>query len=340
VRPTIDAAFQRLWYGRSPLAWLWLPLSWVFVVVTAIRRGLYRAGILLAVRVAKPVIVVGNITVGGTGKTPLVAWLALALRERGFVPGIVTRGYGGSASGWPRDVNADSDATQIGDEAVLLARRTSAIVVAGPDRARAAQRAIERGANIVVADDGLQHYRLSRNFEIAVVDDARRFGNGFRLPAGPLRESIRRLRHVDALIRNCRTSSEDTRDPIEHPLVLIMHSRIDSARSLVSGASRKLHEFSGKRVNAAAGIANAQSFFDALTAHGLVVNARALGDHAPIKPSDLLFDDAAPVFITEKDAVKCGAITDPRVWVVPLEIELDGVDRLLTAISKHLDSAR
>src|SRR5215831_16978855 len=184
----IDSTLQRIWYGRSPLALLLLPLSWVFIALAALRRLLYRSGTLKAVRVAKPVIVVGNITVGGTGKTPLVIWIANALGERGHRVSIVTRGYRGTSPQWPRDVTAESSTSEVGDEAVLLAKCTRAIVVAGRDRVAAAERAIELGAEIVLTDDGLQHYRLARSMEIAVVDAARRFGNGLRMPAGPLRE--------------------------------------------------------------------------------------------------------------------------------------------------------
>jgi len=331
---------QRIWYGRSPIAWLLLPLALLFALVATIRRALYKTGALRVVRVAQPVIVVGNITVGGTGKTPFVIWLAEALRARGKIPGVITRGYGGHSKIWPRDVGPNSDVTEVGDEALLLVQRTQAIVVAGPDRVRSAQRAIERGANVIISDDGLQHYRLSRDFEIAVIDDERRFGNGLRLPAGPLRQPVRRLLEVDAVIRNCRTSANTAHELLNHPLTVIMYGRIEIARSLTTGESRSLSAFAGTRVNAVAGVGNPQAFFAALSAQGLQVNSRALPDHAQIDAADLHFDDGLPILVTEKDAVKCRTFANSRVWVVPLEVHLDQAELLLETIVAQLDSRR
>ncbi len=162
----------------------------------AVRRTAYRRGWSQSFRVSRPVIVVGNITVGGTGKTPMTIWLAERLQSRGVRVGIVLRGYGGTSTQWPRDVTNETSAEEVGDEAVLLARRTGRVVVAGPDRVAAANRAIERGAQVIVCDDGLQHYRLVRNLEIAVIDERRGLGNGRLLPAGPLREPPSRLKSV------------------------------------------------------------------------------------------------------------------------------------------------
>ncbi len=211
----MDAFLQRVWYERRSqwFSLLLLPLSWLFAVIVALRRAAYRSGLAQSFRVSRPVIVVGNITVGGTGKTPMTIWLAEQLSARGLRVGIVLRGYGGTSTQWPRDVtNADTSAEEVGDEAVLLARRTGALVVAGPDRVAAAKRAIERGAQVVLCDDGLQHYRLARDLEIAVIDERRGLGNGRLLPSGPLREPASRLDSVDLKVLT-RRSSRSRSDP-------------------------------------------------------------------------------------------------------------------------------
>jgi tetraacyldisaccharide 4'-kinase len=332
----IDSTLQRIWYGRSAAGLLLLPLSWLFIAVASVRRLFYRAGIFESVRVAKPVIVVGNITAGGTGKTPLVIWIANALAERGRRPAIVTRGYQGNSKHWPRDVTAESLASEVGDEAVLLARSTRAMIVAGRDRVAAALRAIERGAEIIITDDGLQHYRLARAMEIAVVDAVRLFGNGFRIPAGPLRESVGRLKSVDVIVYNCRTQDAPANAFEGRPLELSMRSVVESAWSPTTKESRALKAFSGKRVHAIAGIGNPQGFFDFLKALQILVEEHPLPDHASIAPTDLRFDDDAPVLMTEKDAVKCEKFIDARCWVVPLVTSVENSALLLKEIDAHL----
>ena len=191
------------WYTRSPWLLLLTPLSLLFRVVVGARRLAYRVGIKRSTRVSLPVIVVGNITVGGTGKTPLVVWLAGYLREKGHAPGIVSRGYGGTASHWPQQVRADSDPAVVGDEAVLLAATTGCPMAVAPDRVAAAQALVDQGGcDVIISDDGLQHYALQRDIEIAVIDGVRRFGSGFLLPAGPLREPLKRLQQVDLVVVN------------------------------------------------------------------------------------------------------------------------------------------
>src|SRR3989344_2099765 len=186
-------SIERYWYRDSFVSRLLVPLSWLYRFLVFLRRTLYRAGILRVIRLPVPVVVVGNLTVGGSGKTPLVIWLARFLREQGWRPGIVTRGYGGRAAHWPQTVTPESDPESVGDEPVLLARAAGCPVVADPDRARAAERLVRLGCTIVVSDDGLQHYRLARDFEIAVIDGARPFCHGRCLPAGPFREPAGRL---------------------------------------------------------------------------------------------------------------------------------------------------
>ncbi|MGH8166550.1 MAG: tetraacyldisaccharide 4'-kinase, partial [Woeseiaceae bacterium] len=191
---------DRIWYERSSWYLPLLPLSWVFAFVTAARRLLYRAGILGSTNVGKPVVVVGNIVSGGTGKTPVTMWLAARLAENGFRPAIVSRGYGGAVGDAPLEVTADSDAGVVGDEPLLMAARGICPVVVHPDRVAAARLAVDLGCDVIIADDGLQHYRLKRQFEIVVVDGERGFGNGHLLPAGPLREPLSRLGSVDHIM--------------------------------------------------------------------------------------------------------------------------------------------
>jgi tetraacyldisaccharide 4'-kinase len=297
---------------------LW-PLSLVFAMLASLRQGLYRLGIFKSQRVARPVIVVGNITVGGTGKTPFVIWLTQQLRERGLHPAIITRGYAGRAAQWPQVVTERSDPLEVGDETVLLAQRTQAIVVAGPDRVADAQRAIELGADVIVCDDGLQHYRLQRDAEIVLFDAARGAGNELYLPAGPLREGMHRLGSVSLVVLHRRGSTQTSRE-VQFSNAVQVSSELGSVQSLVNVEQRSLTSFAGQSVHAVAGIGNPGAFFAALRAAGLIVDGKALPDHAPIAASDLMFNDALPVLMTEKDAVKCRAFADSRCWSVELKL--------------------
>jgi tetraacyldisaccharide 4'-kinase len=333
----MDAFLQRVWYeGRSQwFSLLLLPLSWLFGAVAAVRRIAYRRGWSQSFRVARPVIVVGNITVGGTGKTPMTIWLAERLQARGVRVGIVLRGYGGTSTQWPRDVTNETSPDEVGDEAVLLARRTGAFVVAGPDRVAAANRAIERGAQVIVCDDGLQHYRLVRNLEIAVVDERRGLGNGRLLPAGPLREPASRLNSVALKVLTRRVQSTTART---NPNAVVTTPVLGDAMSLGTGEIRSLLSFVGSPVHAIAGIGNPQAFFDALAALGLSVDAHPLPDHVRLTEAHISFPDGAPVLMTEKDAVKCppgaAAARLANCWAVRLNVaigeeDVQVIDRLL-----------
>jgi len=321
---SLDAALQSIWYRPGPLqrvtAWLLWPLSLVFASAVSLRRVLFSAGLLRSKRVACPVIVVGNITAGGTGKTPFVIWLARQLHERGLSVAIITRGYGGNATQWPQVVTGASDPNNVGDEAVLLALRTQAVVVAGPDRIASANRALTLGANVVISDDGLQHYRLQRDAEIALFDSERGVGNGMYLPAGPLREGLSRLRDVSLIVSHRRGLPTRDRLPVANAVQIV--SELGAARSLIGAIERPLSSFSGQVVHAIAGIGNPKAFFDALQLAGLQVQARALPDHAAIVAADIEFGDDLPVLMTEKDAVKCRAFADARCWSVELAIAM------------------
>lgn len=321
-----DSFMQRVWYdGHAPwLSLALLPLSWLFGLIVACRRAAYRIGALRRVRLARPVVVIGNVTVGGTGKTPFTIWLATQLLAKGVRVGIVLRGYGGNSAHWPRDVSSDSAPEEVGDEAVLLATRTSAIVVAGPDRVAAARRAIERGAEIVLSDDGLQHYRLARAREIVVIDGRRGVGNRRLLPAGPLREPVSRLAEADLRVVSWRDGSARPLTPVSATIQAC--ARLAEATALVGGETRPLDAFKGSRVHAVAGIGHPEQFFAALQQHGIEVAPHALPDHARLSAADIRFPDQLAVLMTEKDAVKCRTIADQRHWAVRMDVMVSEQD--------------
>jgi len=303
---------EEVWYGRHPLALALAPLGWMYAAAVGMRRVLYRAGALPRRRVSAPVIVVGNICVGGTGKTPLVIWIARHLRAAGLSPGVVCRGYGGAARIWPQQVRADSDPVMVGDEAILLARHTGCpVAAAGSERAAAARALVtQQHCDIVVSDDGLQHLELCRDIEIAVLDGVRRHGNGRCLPAGPLREPRGRLRRVDFVVAKGLAG----RGEIE------MRLAPGSAVSVgESGISRALSEFRGAVVHALCGIGNPRGFFTMLTSSGIEIVPHEFPDHHRLSADDIVFRDGRPVLMTEKDAVKCTSFADTRHWYVPVE---------------------
>lgn len=314
------------WYNSSPVSLILLPLSWLFCAIAIARRWLYALDVLTSHKLPVPVIVVGNISVGGTGKTPLVTWLVAHLKAQGYQPGIVSRGYGGKANHWPQQVRPDSDPRMVGDEAILLSRRCDCPMSVGPDRVAAAKALLEyTDCDIIVSDDGMQHYALGRDIEIAVVDGVRRFGNGHCLPAGPLREPQSRLQSVDLVITNGIAGVREYSMKLEP----------DSLWNLASPQEhRPLSAFRGITVHAVAGIGHPQRFFDQLTDSGLTVMEHPFPDHHPFSREDIQFDDELPVLMTEKDAVKCLDFAQPRHWCVPVQARIDErfvlvLDRLL-----------
>lgn len=320
-----DSYLQALWYGKQDrlLSLLLMPLSWLFALLVMLRRAAYRVGLLRRHRVCAPVIVIGNITVGGTGKTPFTIWLAEQLHARGVRVGIVLRGYGGRSRQWPRRVSAETSWREVGDEAVLLASRSSAIVVVGPDRVKDARDAIDLGAQVVLSDDGLQHYRLQRDVEVVVLDAQRGVGNGRLLPAGPLRESTARLRTVDLQVVTHRVGSLKAEMMQNLGMSAVeAWARLSTAQGILSGEVKNLTEFCGSAVHAIAAIGNPAAFFESLRTCGLEVLEHAYPDHAALTREHITFEDDAPVLMTEKDAVKCATIADRRHWVVPLRIDL------------------
>jgi tetraacyldisaccharide 4'-kinase len=338
----LDQRLQRLWYGP---AWrslpLW-PLALLFRVLVGARQLLYRMGLLRIHRLDVPVVVVGNISVGGTGKTPVAGWLARRLTLRGRRVGIVLRGYGGTHRGPPGIVTPQDDPAETGDEALLHARRGAHVVVIGTDRVAAANQAAAAGAEIIVCDDGLQHTRLARDFEIAVIDGARGLGNGFMLPAGPLREPAGRLETVDAVVFTRRQGGCERAEAggavgpdLRNPLVLEARLETGQAVNLVTGERRDLASFATHpEVHAVAGIGHPAAFFASLRAAGLRFTEHALPDHARLDFQAWPCGRSATVLMTEKDAVKCQTFGQPDWWWVDLEvlIERDAAETLLTSI--------
>jgi tetraacyldisaccharide 4'-kinase len=324
---------NRIWYERAAPPWWLLPLSLTYGAVAGVRRYLYAEHWRRSIRLSSPVVVVGNLSVGGTGKTPLVCWLVSRLIDLGFKPGTVTRGYGGSARG-ARLVDALDDPRVVGDESILLARRTGAPVAVGRDRPAASQLLLNAGCDVVVSDDGLQHYALARDCEIIVIDGDRRFGNGRLLPAGPLRETPARLAAADAVVVNGGHGGRAIRDG-----ALSMRLEAKSAVSVGGGSVVPLEEFAGRSVHAVAGIGNPERFFDMLRSRGIDVTGHALPDHARLRAADISFADGRAVLMTEKDAVKCAGIAGPDHWYVPVTASFDGGESevLLDTVTRAIE---
>jgi len=312
-----------------------LPLSAIYGAVGELRRHAYAKHWLRSMRLSRPLVVVGNLSVGGTGKTPLVCWLVGELRERGSRPGVVTRGYGGSCR-TARLVDAADDPDIVGDESIVLARRTGVPVAIGRDRPAAAQLLIDAGCDLIVSDDGMQHYRMARDCEIVVIDGDRRFGNGRLLPAGPLRETPARLSGVDAVVVNGGDAGAG--DPVLIDAAMRMQLVATSAVALTGGTVKALSEFAGQPVHAVAAIGNPQRFFNMLRACGIEVAAHPLPDHARLLAEDISFADDRPVLMTEKDAVKCAKIAGPRHWYVPISATFTAIESaaLLGIVSKTI----
>jgi tetraacyldisaccharide 4'-kinase len=301
------------WHRRGALAWLLWPASLGFGLLAFLRRMLYRLRILKSVHPGIPVIVVGNLSVGGSGKTPLVLWIAQFLQASGWSPAIVSRGYGAAGSA-PRAATVVSEPEEVGDEPVVLARRSGCPVWVGARRVEviAALRAQHPEVNVVVLDDGLQHYALRRDLEIVVVD-ARGFGNGFLLPAGPLREPRGRLRTVDAVVSHG--------GPVDG---FAMQLEGEVAHRMTDARDRQpLSAWRGARIHAVAGIGHPTRFFVHVGRHGPSVVPHPFPDHHRLRPEELDFGDDAPVLMTEKDAVKLRRDARAHWWVLPVSARLD-----------------
>lgn len=309
----MSESIVKTWYSpRGWLAYLLSPLALLYCSIVILRRRLYRLGIFSSTKLAVPVVIVGNVTVGGTGKSPLVIRLADMLQGMGATVGIVSRGYGGKSEQWPRPVNAASDPLQVGDEPVMLAQRTCCPLFVGPDRVAAAQALLQQNeVDILLSDDGLQHYRMQRDYEIVVIDGQRQFGNRMCLPAGPLREPRARLDSVDLLLVQQRR-----RD---------MWLEITGVVNVYNPEQRTtLSELKNQPVHAVAGIGNPERFFATLSENDMLLKSTsAFDDHHQFSASDFSFSDGCPVLMTEKDAVKCKLFAKEDWWYIEVKLRLN-----------------
>ena len=310
---SLSARLQRIWYDAASVPFWLAALVPVYRALRWLHLSMYRFGLKKSLRVDVPVVVVGNLTAGGSGKTPLVIALVEALRARGFKPAVVSRGYGGSERA-ATVLDDAPDPRRFGDEPSLIRRRTGAEVAVGRNRAEAAALLVKRGANVIIADDGLQNPSLARDIEICVIDGQRRFGNERLLPAGPLREPLSRLESIDFRICNGARAERG-----EIPMRLAGEVAV-----AVAGASRTrpLASFARQRVHAIAAIGNPGRFFTGLQARGIEVIPHPFPDHHAFVASDLAFADTFPVLMTEKDAIKCVTFAGPEVWCVPVSAEV------------------
>jgi tetraacyldisaccharide 4'-kinase len=315
---------QQQWYRLGLSHLLLIPLSWLYGFLIKLRRFAYQHGILKSHQLPVPVIVVGNISVGGTGKTPLVIWLVTALKQAGYSPAIISRGYGGSTQ-TIRSVSAGDDPRIVGDEPVLMAAHTHSPVWVGRDRAVLAEALLRNHpeCDVIVSDDGMQHYRMQRNVEIAVIDSARGFGNGYLLPAGCLREPVSRLGEVDAVVIN---GNDDVTLPENAAPVFVLHLQAEPFYQLQQPQNRcTAHEFAQKKIHAIAGIGNPDRFFSTLKALGLSFQQHVFADHHAFQAQDLQIADADIILMTEKDAVKCKDFAGKNCWVLPVAVQMESV---------------
>jgi len=303
------------WYKKHPLRWALSPISGLFRLITTLRKIAYQHGIFKQSKLAVPVLIVGNISVGGTGKTPFVIWLAKQLQLAGYKPGVISRGYGGQSEQYPIAVNANSEPTIVGDEPIIIARQASCPVVVSPKRVEAANFLLaQHDCDIIISDDGLQHYALARDLEIVIVDSQRQFGNQYCLPAGPLREPVSRLFAVDFIVSNGHSDKQAFNMTL-HPAQAINLADPTISRPITSFQSEQLH--------AVAGIGNPGRFFDSLQQSKLTIIAHPFDDHHAFKSSDLNFGDDHQILMTEKDAVKCTDFAKQNMWYLPVNATVD-----------------
>ncbi len=322
MRARLEAALNKRWYGGVQPGWLLRCVSIFYALLMHFRTGFYRSGLLKSKKISVPVIVVGNFTVGGTGKTPFTIALVQAMLARGWKPGIVSRGYGRTNKN-PVTVKADTLAEDCGDEPLLIFQRTQCAIRVDSQRVRAAEYLLAEGCNLIIADDGLQHLALQRDIEIELIDHERKYGNGFVLPSGPLRENPR---ICDFKIAN---------GALEDDVALSqygMQLAYGDAEHLGNHQTKALSDFSSNKVTAVAGIGNPERFFNALMARGLNINPIAFADHHVFLQNDLPENET--ILMTEKDAVKCRQLNLKDAWSVPVNAVLN--QTLFDAVQQKL----
>ncbi len=313
---------EQAWYQNHPVKWLLLPLNSLFWLLSATRRLLFRVGVLAQPKLNVPVVIVGNIGVGGNGKTPVVIYLVEKLQAKGLTVGVISRGYGGEKHAQPLFVTTGVSTSQAGDEPVLIFQRCNVPIVVTSDRVAGVKKLMALGCNIIVSDDGLQHYKLKRDVELVIVDGKRRFGNGWLMPAGPLREGLWRLKTVDQVIINGGIANLG-----ENSMTLMA----DSVVNVLDNQRLSITEFltnhcANSTVNAMAGIGNPDSFFNTLNELGFVLGQKVgFADHHHFEQTDLQqFNDQTPLLMTEKDAVKCTTVANKNSWYLPVNAHFEG----------------
>ncbi|MEH6456066.1 MAG: tetraacyldisaccharide 4'-kinase [Cocleimonas sp.] len=319
---------ESVWYEDGNGRFLLMPFSYLYSAINNYQR---KTQTQKQVKLLCPVIVVGNITVGGTGKTPLTIHIVKLFQKAGYKPAIITRGYGGKAKSWPQFVNADSDASLVGDEAVLMAQRTGVPVYAGANRLESVSQLLDaHDCDVIVSDDGMQHYKLPRDIQIAVIDGKRQLGNGYCLPAGPMREKKERLDSCDLIVVNGKTTLANNANKKNYFEMALSGKTLIN---LSTNEEKQLSDFSEHEIQALTGIGNPQRFYSTLEASGLNISENSFPDHYAFQERDLSFSDDSIVIMTEKDAVKCKSLigNDKHYWYLPVTANLphDFDDQLL-----------
>ena len=310
----LENLIEKVWHSKNIFSLLLFPLSLIYISIIYLRHTLYQLGLISITKINAPTIVVGNIVAGGTGKTPLVIWLAKYFKGKGFLPGIVSRGYGGTYLSNIELVKPTSNPLLVGDEPVIIARNTNCPVVVAKKRAKGAKELVEKyNCNIILCDDGMQHYSLARDIEIAVIDGQRRFGNNYCFPAGPLREPKNRIFKADLIV------SKYNARKCEHKMDYTYNQLVSLNELPKTIPVSDLH---GMTVHAIAGINNPDHFFSYLRSHKLELIIHKFPDHYSFTKDDVRFDDNFPVVMTEKDAVKCLNYSSDKHWYVPISAEL------------------
>ncbi len=324
---------QQGWRRARLLNYLLLPISWCYRLLMALRRSCYRMRLLRSDSLPVPVIVVGNISMGGSGKSPLVMALVDHLKARGFKPGVIARGYGGKSAFYPREVNRTTSAHLVGDEPQLIFERCDVAVVVGTKRVQNGTYLIDNmNCDILVSDDGYQHFALKRNIDIVVIDGQYGFGNGWCLPAGPLREPISALMRADIVVFNGQSPKQWQHNIPSGCIACHMNMELQDARNLIDNSRRALSEFTDKPAHAVAGIGNPARFFSQLEQADIDIIPHIFPDHHKFTADDISFADNRPILMTEKDAIKCRSVaTAKNIWVVVAHLHVDDT------LYRHID---
>ncbi|MBL10124.1 MAG: tetraacyldisaccharide 4'-kinase [Acidiferrobacteraceae bacterium] len=321
---------EKIWYKKSIFLYALIPLEFIYWLLVQTKKLLFQVGLFKSEKLNIPVIIVGNLTVGGTGKTPLVIEITRNLVENGYSPGIICRGYGGTIQDLPHLTSAEDSFLLTGDEALLLSEETGCPVVVDSNRIRGCHWLINNAPiDIIISDDGLQHARLVGDIEIAVIDGKRRFGNRHLLPAGPLRESTTRLKTIDLVVVNNGTKMKN-----EYSMI----GTLKYAVRILDGKQKELSTFNKITVDAICGIGNPDSFFDDLANAGVKIQKHYYPDHHPYKPEDLAIFNSSTLFMTSKDAIKCKQFAQADWWIIPqsIEIESDFITALFGKLQKSV----